>query len=69
MIGTEATWWHNFIGGSEVTVLVAGKPITGHGVIITDDSAKHDQYGRQLAGFSWRWFSKSLKIIEITPQA
>ena len=67
VIATEANWRHNFSGGIEVDLLIAGQRMSGHGAIIADDPAKRERLGRMLTGISWFLFAKSMTIIEITP--
>jgi len=64
-ISTEASWWRNLEGGAAVEVLIAGQNRSGWARPITDDPDKRAAYGRLLAGFTWRWFAKSLVVIEI----
>ncbi len=65
VVSTEARWWRNLEGGADVNLVLAGESVSGHAVPITDDPDKRERYGRSLTGFTWRWFARSLVIIEI----
>ncbi len=67
VIGTEASWRHNFREGCEVELLVDGRPIAGRGVLVSDADPRRDAMGRALSGFTWGLFSKSLTLIEVEP--
>jgi len=69
VISTEANWRHNFAQDIDVELLVAGEHISGLGTWITNDAEKRQRLGRMLTGRGWFFFSRSLTIIEITPNS
>ncbi|NKC01197.1 MAG: DUF385 domain-containing protein [Pseudomonadales bacterium] len=64
-IGTEAGWQQNFVDGLDVKLEINGEQIEGRGTILPENDSARERYGRQLSGFMWGLFSKSLTIIEI----
>ena len=67
VIGTEASWRHNFDESAAVELLVDGRTVSGHGVVVNENDPRRDAMGRALSGFTWGLFSKSLTIIEVEP--
>jgi hypothetical protein len=68
VIGTESRWWRNLERGANVEMVLDGKVTLGFAKPVTNDLERRERLGRMLAGFTWRWFAKSLVIIEISTE-
>ena len=49
-------------------MVLDGKVTLGSAKPVTNDLERRELLGRMLAGFTWRWFAKSLVIIEISTE-
>ncbi len=66
VIGTESRWWHNLKGGARVEMVIEGERTFGFAMPVCNDLEKKARLGRMLAGVTWRWFARSLVVIEIS---